>query len=341
MIIASIIGMASTRLAPFNPITPDVVDAVLSAAASLSKDDLVLDIGSGDGRLLVDIANKTGCRVAGVEYDVALHARAMTRATDTSLDSSRVHLFHADATTFDYSKELPCRPALIFCYLVPDGLRLMRPTLLSLLAGEPWEAGATTVAAAAKASEAARLIPAKERGQSLLVTYMFALPSATASASASGPGAKSTSVTPISAAAAMDAPSVVATYGEGRDVVKTSASSLLDSATQRSDSGSSGGCASISASLAAPVASPADAHADATVGCSCISSASVGGASAAADMSAPAAAVAAGMHESAGASGTVLQHKALRTPRGMPLHVYSLVPAPLPGPEGAGAQAFP
>jgi uncharacterized protein (TIGR03000 family) len=52
----------------FVPTPPEVVDKMLELA-NVKKDDVVYDLGCGDGRIVVAAAKKYGCRAVGVDID--------------------------------------------------------------------------------------------------------------------------------------------------------------------------------------------------------------------------------------------------------------------------------
>jgi precorrin-6B methylase 2 len=56
------------QLAPYVPTGHDVVDRMLSLA-SVTKDDFVVDLGCGDGRIPIAAAKKYGARGLGVDID--------------------------------------------------------------------------------------------------------------------------------------------------------------------------------------------------------------------------------------------------------------------------------
>lgn len=56
------------QLAPYVPTGHDVVDRMLSLA-SVTKDDYVVDLGCGDGRIPIAAARKYGARGLGVDID--------------------------------------------------------------------------------------------------------------------------------------------------------------------------------------------------------------------------------------------------------------------------------
>ena len=60
---------------PFVPTPIDVVDKMLELAA-VKKDDVVYDLGSGDGRIVIRAAKKYGARAVGIEMDPFLLKKA-------------------------------------------------------------------------------------------------------------------------------------------------------------------------------------------------------------------------------------------------------------------------
>jgi predicted RNA methylase len=53
------------------PTPQDVVEQMLELAKS-SKKDVVYDLGSGDGRVVITAAKKYGCKAVGYEIDPVL-----------------------------------------------------------------------------------------------------------------------------------------------------------------------------------------------------------------------------------------------------------------------------
>jgi SAM-dependent methyltransferase len=67
------------QLAPYVPTGHDVVDRMLSLA-SVTKDDYVVDLGCGDGRIPIAAAKKYGARGLGVDIDPVRIAEAKANA---------------------------------------------------------------------------------------------------------------------------------------------------------------------------------------------------------------------------------------------------------------------
>jgi cyclopropane fatty-acyl-phospholipid synthase-like methyltransferase len=78
-----------------------VADAML-ALARVTPDDVVFDLGSGDGRIVILAAQKYGARGVGVEIDAGLVARARDLARDGGV-ADRVTFVHGDMFTTDIS----------------------------------------------------------------------------------------------------------------------------------------------------------------------------------------------------------------------------------------------
>src|SRR5512139_1441379 len=60
---------------PFVPTPIEVVDKMLELA-EVKKGDVVYDLGSGDGRIVIRAAKKYGARAVGIEMDPLLLAKA-------------------------------------------------------------------------------------------------------------------------------------------------------------------------------------------------------------------------------------------------------------------------
>ena len=105
------------------PTPQPVVDAML-ALANVKKTDVVYDLGSGDGRIVITAAQKYGARGVGIELDPDLVKKARANAAAAGV-SSRVrfvtqNLFDADL-----------RPAtVVTLYLLQSLNERLRPKLV-------------------------------------------------------------------------------------------------------------------------------------------------------------------------------------------------------------------
>ncbi len=64
-------GRGPDQVAPFDPTPHEVVERML-VLASVKKGDVIYDLGSGDGRILIAAAKKYGARGVGYEIDTGL-----------------------------------------------------------------------------------------------------------------------------------------------------------------------------------------------------------------------------------------------------------------------------
>jgi SAM-dependent methyltransferase len=107
--------------------TPLVVVNEMLRLANVTAGDVIYDLGSGDGRILIAAARDRGARGVGLEIDPALVAQSTDHAQRLGLADRlsfrQQDLFEADLT-----------PAtVVTLYLSPDLNRRLRPKLLSEL----------------------------------------------------------------------------------------------------------------------------------------------------------------------------------------------------------------
>mmetsp|Transcript_11401 Transcript_11401/g.39789 ORF Transcript_11401/g.39789 Transcript_11401/m.39789 type:complete len:248 (-) Transcript_11401:170-913(-) len=103
------------KLAPFLPTSQAGIDKALEVLG-VGPGDTLLDLGCGDGRVIVTAAERYGITCVGVEYDPRFARRAAQRVAAHAL-RSRVTVLHADALTFDIDKY-----SVIFIFLTPSGI---------------------------------------------------------------------------------------------------------------------------------------------------------------------------------------------------------------------------
>ncbi len=86
----------------FVPTPPEVVDAMLNVAR-VTADDVIYDLGSGDGRIVITAAQKYGARGVGIELDPELVKTANARARKAGV-SDKVRFIQADLFKADLSE---------------------------------------------------------------------------------------------------------------------------------------------------------------------------------------------------------------------------------------------
>lgn len=112
--------------APYVP-TPQVVVDRMLAMAEVGADDVVYDLGSGDGRVVITAAQHFGARGVGIEIDPQLVAEARANAEAAGV-SDRVQFRQEDLFTADLSEA-----TVVTLYLLPEVNLRLRPLLLSQL----------------------------------------------------------------------------------------------------------------------------------------------------------------------------------------------------------------
>lgn len=112
----------------FVPTPHEVVEKMLSVA-KVTKDDVIYDLGSGDGRIVITAAKKFGARGVGIDINPELVAQAKAAAADEGV-SDRVTFIEGDLFEQDLSKA-----TVITLYLLPALNLKLRPTLLKLKPG--------------------------------------------------------------------------------------------------------------------------------------------------------------------------------------------------------------
>src|SRR5690606_20779563 len=92
--LAALAVPASAWDVPFVPTPPEVVRGMLELA-EVGPDDVVYDLGSGDGRIVIMAAKTFGARGVGIERDPALVERARARARAAGV-ADRVRFVQGD-----------------------------------------------------------------------------------------------------------------------------------------------------------------------------------------------------------------------------------------------------
>src|SRR5688572_2788673 len=113
---------------PYVATPPAVVDEMLRMAA-VGHDDVVYDLGSGDGRVVITAARKFGARAVGVEIDPRMVSLSRANASRAGV-ASRVQILQQDIFTTDLR-----HATVVTMYLAPYMNARLRETLLGLRPG--------------------------------------------------------------------------------------------------------------------------------------------------------------------------------------------------------------
>ena len=114
-------------LAPFVPSPYDVVQRMLTLA-EVTRDDVVYDIGCGDGRIVITAAQRFGARGVGIDIDPQRIAEANANAERAGVQHL-VKFIQQDAMTVDVSEA-----TVVTLYLLSSSNLKLRPLLTSPLA---------------------------------------------------------------------------------------------------------------------------------------------------------------------------------------------------------------
>lgn len=109
------------------PTPDDLVEAMLDLAKVTSK-DFVVDLGSGDGRIVIAAA-KRGAHAVGFEYNPDMVALSRRNAEKAGV-SARATFENADIFASDFSKA-----TVVTMYLLPNLNLKLRPTILNMKPG--------------------------------------------------------------------------------------------------------------------------------------------------------------------------------------------------------------
>ncbi|HZR03705.1 MAG TPA: class I SAM-dependent methyltransferase [Burkholderiales bacterium] len=111
---------------PYVPTTPEVVAEMLRLG-QVDKNDLVYDLGSGDGRIVITAAKKYGARGVGVDIDPNRVREAKENAQKEGV-TDKVKFVQQDLFNTDLHDA-----TVVTLYLLPSVNMKLRPKLLSEL----------------------------------------------------------------------------------------------------------------------------------------------------------------------------------------------------------------
>ena len=115
-------GATLIKQVPYVPTPQDVVDKMLELA-KVTSDDVVYDLGSGDGRIVITAAQKYGAHAVGVEINPDLYRQSSSRIKELGLDD-RAHIMCEDM--FEVSVH---RATVVTLYLLTSFNEKLRPKL--------------------------------------------------------------------------------------------------------------------------------------------------------------------------------------------------------------------
>ena len=110
------------------PTNNELVNRMLEVA-KVTKDDLLFDLGAGDGKIAIAAARNHGARAVGIEFNPDMASLARRNAERAGV-SDRVTIINGDIFKEDFTKA-----TVISMYLLPELNLRLRPTLLKMRPG--------------------------------------------------------------------------------------------------------------------------------------------------------------------------------------------------------------
>ena len=115
-------GSTLIKQVPYVPTPQDIVDKMLELA-KVTSNDVVYDLGSGDGRIVITAAQKYGAHAVGVEINFDLYHQSSERIKELGLED-RAHIVCEDM--FDVGIN---RATVVTLYLLTSFNEKLRPKL--------------------------------------------------------------------------------------------------------------------------------------------------------------------------------------------------------------------
>lgn len=109
-------------LAPYVPTPMEVVEKMLEVT-EVDRDDIVYDIGCGDGRIVIMAAEKYGARGVGIDIDPQRIQESKENAAAAGVEHL-VRFYLGDAMKMNFSEA-----TVVTLYLLPESNELLRPKL--------------------------------------------------------------------------------------------------------------------------------------------------------------------------------------------------------------------
>ncbi|MBK8742642.1 MAG: methyltransferase domain-containing protein [Betaproteobacteria bacterium] len=109
--------------------TPDALVVRMLTAAAVTKDDLVYDLGCGDGKIPIAAAKQFGARAVGIEYEADMAQLARRNVARAGVEST-VNIITGDIFVEDFTKA-----TVVTLYLLPELNLKLRPTILKMKPG--------------------------------------------------------------------------------------------------------------------------------------------------------------------------------------------------------------
>jgi tRNA G37 N-methylase Trm5 len=109
--------------------TPDALVTKMLEAVKTTRDDVVYDLGSGDGKIPIAAAKQYGAKAVGIEYNPEMAELARRNVKREGVDNL-VSIVTGDIFVEDFSQA-----TVVTMYLLPQLNIKLRPTILKMKPG--------------------------------------------------------------------------------------------------------------------------------------------------------------------------------------------------------------
>lgn len=109
-------------LAPFVP-TPSTIVTAMLELANLKRNETLFNLGCGDGRIILEAAQKFGAKAVGVEMDEGRYRDCLRKVQENHLEG-RVEVIHGDLLDVDLK-----RADVVTLYLLTSANERVKPNL--------------------------------------------------------------------------------------------------------------------------------------------------------------------------------------------------------------------
>lgn len=113
---------------PYVP-TPDIVVEKMLQLAEVNGDDILYDLGSGDGRIPIAAAQRFGTRGVGIDLNPERVREAKANASSAQV-THKVEFIEGNIFDLDFSEA-----TVLFLYLFPEVNMKLRPRILEMKPG--------------------------------------------------------------------------------------------------------------------------------------------------------------------------------------------------------------
>jgi len=109
--------------------TPDALMEAMLDIVKIQGNDILYDLGSGDGKIVIGAAQRYGIKAVGIEYNPDLVALAKRNAARAAVND-KVAFIRGDIFKMDFSEA-----TVLTLYLLPDLNLKLKPTILAMRPG--------------------------------------------------------------------------------------------------------------------------------------------------------------------------------------------------------------